>query len=147
MPEPQAQIYEFGDFRVDAAKRLLLKRDGETVPLTPKAFDTLLYLVEHREAVLDKEELLKAIWPDTVVEENNLNQNISALRRVLGENTRRASLHRDRSGAWLPFRRRGANTHDAHRNSRRRDSQSHRSPAAYAFSGRAQGCSFGTGNG
>lgn len=85
MPKPQAHIYEFGDFRVDAAKRLLLKRGGETVPLTPKAFDTLLYLVEHREGVMDKEELLRAIWPDTIVEENNLNQNISALRRLLGE--------------------------------------------------------------
>ena len=86
MHEPQAHTYEFGDFRVDATKRLLLGRDDEPLPLTPKAFDTLLYLVEHSEAVLDKEELLKAIWPDTIVEENNLNQNISALRRVLGEN-------------------------------------------------------------
>ena len=85
MTEPQAHIYEFGDFRVDAARRLLLGRDGQPLSLTPKAFDTLLYLVEHREAVLDKEELLRAIWPDTTVEENNLNQNISALRRVLGE--------------------------------------------------------------
>ena len=76
MPESQAHIYEFGDFRVDAAKRLLLGRDGEPLSLTPKAFDTLLYLVEHREAVLDKEALLKALWPDTIVEENNLNQNI-----------------------------------------------------------------------
>ena len=70
---------------MDSAKRLLFGRDGQPLSLTPKAFDTLLYLVEHREAMLDKEELLKAIWPDTTVEENNLNQNISALRRVLGE--------------------------------------------------------------
>jgi DNA-binding winged helix-turn-helix (wHTH) protein/Flp pilus assembly protein TadD len=85
MPEQQAHIYEFGAFRLDSAKRLLFGRNGQPLSLTPKAFDTLLYLVEHREAVLDKEELLKAIWPDTTVEENNLNQNISALRRVLGE--------------------------------------------------------------
>lgn len=85
LPGPQAHIYEFGDFRVDAAKRLLLGRDGQAVSLTPKVFDTLLYLVEHGEAVLGKDELLQAVWPDTVVEENNLNQNISALRRVLGE--------------------------------------------------------------
>jgi DNA-binding winged helix-turn-helix (wHTH) protein len=77
-------MYEFGEFRVDPQKRLLLGRDQRPVPLTPKAFDTLLYLVEHRHAVLDKEILMKAIWPDTAVEENNLSQNISALRRVLG---------------------------------------------------------------
>jgi DNA-binding winged helix-turn-helix (wHTH) protein/tetratricopeptide (TPR) repeat protein len=84
MADPQTHIYEFGEFRVDPLKRLLLGRDQRPVPLTPKAFDTLLYLVEHRHAVLDKEMLMKAIWPDTAVEENNLNQNISALRRVLG---------------------------------------------------------------
>ncbi|MEO8726353.1 MAG: winged helix-turn-helix domain-containing protein [Acidobacteriaceae bacterium] len=78
--------YNFGDFRVDPAKRLLLRRDDDgPVPLTPKAFDTLLHLVEHQGEVVTKEELMRAIWPDTIVEENNLNQNISALRRVLGE--------------------------------------------------------------
>jgi DNA-binding winged helix-turn-helix (wHTH) protein/tetratricopeptide (TPR) repeat protein len=85
MGERQAQIYEFGDFRLDAAKRLLLKRGGEAVPLTPKVFDTLLYLIEERGTVLTKDELMAAIWPDTVVEENNLGQNISKLRGVLGE--------------------------------------------------------------
>src|SRR5688500_16452539 len=85
MNESQTHIYEFGDFRIDAAKRRLLKRDGERVPLTPKAFDTLLYLVEHSGTLLDKDELLRAVWADTVVEENNLNQHISTLRRVLGE--------------------------------------------------------------
>ena len=85
MNERQTHIYEFGDFRIDAAKRLLLTRDGERVSLTPKAFDTLLYLVEHSGTLLDKDELLKAVWADTIVEENNLNQHISTLRRVLGE--------------------------------------------------------------
>src|SRR4030095_11264228 len=85
MNEPQSYIYEFGDFRVDPAKRLLMRRDGESITLTPKVFDTLLYLVEHHRLVLDKDELMQAIWPHTVVEENNLNQSISALRRVLGE--------------------------------------------------------------
>ncbi len=60
----QTHIYDFGDFRIDAAKRLLLKRDGERVPLTPKAFDTLLYLVEHSGTLLDKDELLRAVWAD-----------------------------------------------------------------------------------
>jgi len=85
MNEAQPHVYEFGDFRIDAAKRLLMKRDGERVLLTPKAFDTLLYLVEHSGTLLDKDELLRAVWADTVVEENNLNQHISTLRRVLGE--------------------------------------------------------------
>jgi DNA-binding winged helix-turn-helix (wHTH) protein/TolB-like protein/Tfp pilus assembly protein PilF len=85
MNEAKSSIYEFAEFHVDAGKRLLMRSDGETVPLTPKVFDTLLYLVEHQGVVLDKDELMQAIWPDTVVEENNLNQSISALRRVLGE--------------------------------------------------------------
>ena len=82
-PQP-AQIYEFGDFRIDTSRRLLLAGDGLARSLSPKAFDTLLYMVEHSEVLLDKEALMQAIWPDTVVEENNLNQNISILRRVLG---------------------------------------------------------------
>ncbi len=83
-PPPQG-IYEFGDFRLDVAKRTLL-RSGDPVPLTPKVFDTLLHLVRHQGNVIPKEDLLRAVWPDTVVEENNLNQNISTLRRVFGEN-------------------------------------------------------------
>jgi DNA-binding winged helix-turn-helix (wHTH) protein/tetratricopeptide (TPR) repeat protein len=78
------EIYEFGDFRLDGGRRLLLRRDGDPLPLTPKAFDTLLYLVQHPDSLLEKETLMKAIWPDTAVEENNLNQSISVLRRVLG---------------------------------------------------------------
>jgi TolB-like protein len=78
------KIYEFENFRLEVDKRLLL-RDGVSVPLTPKVFDTLLHLVKRSEHVVDKEELMRAIWPDTVVEENNLNQNISTLRRVLGQ--------------------------------------------------------------
>jgi len=85
MDELPAHTFEFGNFYVDAAKRLLLKGDGETVRLMPKAFDTLLYLVEHSGKVIEKDELMTAIWADTIVEENNLTQNISILRRVLGE--------------------------------------------------------------
>ncbi len=85
MTEPQKQDYEFGEFRVNTAKRLLFKGDGQPASLTAKAFDALLYLLEHRAEVLKKEELMKAIWPGRVVEENNLNQVISTLRRVLGE--------------------------------------------------------------
>ena len=83
--EPQTHIYEFDDFRVDAAKRLLTKADGAQIPLTPKVFDTLLYLIEHNGKIIEKDELMSAIWTDTIVEENNLSQNISILRRALGE--------------------------------------------------------------
>ena len=85
MDDLDPQNYNFGAFGITAGKRLLLK-NGEPVALTPKAFDTLLYLVENRGRVVSKDELMTAVWPDTVVEENNLNQNISTLRRALGEN-------------------------------------------------------------
>ena len=77
-------IYEFGPFRLDAAEHLLL-RAGETVPLQPKAFDLLLALVERHGRLLEKDELLKLVWPDTFVEEANLASNISLLRKALGE--------------------------------------------------------------
>src|SRR5262245_52853860 len=77
-------IYEFGPFRLDAAEHLLL-RDGEAVPLTPKSFDLLIALVERHGRLLEKEELLKKVWPDTFVEEANLASNISQLRKALGD--------------------------------------------------------------
>ncbi len=85
MNEPQLQIYEFDKFRVDAAKRLLTKADGEQIRLTPKVFDTLLYLVRNGGKVIEKDELMREIWTDSIVEENNLTQNVSILRRVFGE--------------------------------------------------------------
>ena len=77
-------VYEFGPFRVNPINRLL-QRDGQVVPLKPKVFDTLLALVETRGELISKDQLIQTVWPDSVVEENNLTQNISALRRVLGE--------------------------------------------------------------
>ena len=85
MQATPANLYEFGDFRLDTAKRLLRRLDGTTVPLTPRVFETLLYMVEHHDTVLDKERLMEAVWPDSIVEENNLSQNISTLRRIFGE--------------------------------------------------------------
>src|ERR1700690_3879346 len=78
------QLYEFGPFRIDSVRRLLL-RDGQPLTLTSKAFDTLLVLVQNRDRVLEKDALLKAIWPNSFVEEANLAQHISALRKALGE--------------------------------------------------------------
>ena len=82
-PAPR-ENYEFGEFRLEADKRQLL-RGGQPVPLTPKVFETLLHLVRNRAVVVEKDELMQALWPDTSVEENNLNQNISSLRRTLGQ--------------------------------------------------------------
>ncbi len=78
------RLYAFGTFRLDADERVLFGESG-VVPLTPKAFDTLLALVENSGHVLGKEELMRRVWPDSFVEENNLAQNISVLRKALGE--------------------------------------------------------------
>jgi serine/threonine-protein kinase len=85
MQTPPANLYEFGAFQLDPAKRLLRRLDGTPVPLTPRVFDTLLYMVEHHDNVLDKERIMEAVWPDSIVEENNLAQAIWKLRQVFGE--------------------------------------------------------------
>ena len=82
--------YEFGPYRVDGAKRLLLRGD-EVVPLTPKCFEILLVLLENSGEVVDKEGLMGRVWPDSFVEEGNLTYNISVLRKALGE---KANEHR-----------------------------------------------------
>lgn len=76
--------YEFGPFRLDAREGLLL-HDGEIVPLSPKAFDMLVALVENSGRLLEKNELMQTLWPDTFVEEGSLAQNISLLRKALDE--------------------------------------------------------------
>ncbi len=85
MDKRPTSTYEFGEFRLDVDKRLLLRQNGLPVALMPKAFETLRYLVEHAGKIVEKDELMSAIWTDTIVEENNLSQNISILRKVLGE--------------------------------------------------------------
>lgn len=77
-------LYEFGPFRLDSAKRLLF-RNNQPVTLTSKVFDTLLVLVQNRERVVEKDEFMKKLWPNSFVEEANLAQNVSILRRALGE--------------------------------------------------------------
>ena len=84
MSQQKQHFYDFGPFRIDVMKRRLL-RDGEVIRLTPKAFDLLLVLVEEGGRTIEKEELLDRVWPGTAVEENNLNQNITALRKSLGD--------------------------------------------------------------
>ena len=85
MDKRPTSTYEFGEFRLDVDKRLLLRQNGLPVALMPKAFETLRYLVEHAGKIVEKDELMSAVWTDTIVEENNLSQNISILRKVLGE--------------------------------------------------------------
>ena len=87
-------VYAFGKFRLDASKRLIFGPGGEIVPLMPKAYEILAYLVENGGRVIDKDELLSAVWPDTVVEENNLTQNISAIRRRAWRKAPRKSIYR-----------------------------------------------------
>jgi DNA-binding winged helix-turn-helix (wHTH) protein/TolB-like protein/tetratricopeptide (TPR) repeat protein len=77
-------LFEFGSFVLDPAKHQLL-RDGEAVPLTPKTFDLLRVLVENHDRMLSKEELIKTLWPDSYVDQSNLTQQISMIRRALGE--------------------------------------------------------------
>src|SRR6266404_334453 len=84
MGEQSQHFYEFGRFRVNTGDRLLV-RDQEIVQLTPKVFDILLALVESSGQVISKDSLMKRVWPDSFVEEGNLTQNISLLRKALGE--------------------------------------------------------------
>jgi pimeloyl-ACP methyl ester carboxylesterase/DNA-binding winged helix-turn-helix (wHTH) protein len=84
MNRPARRFYLFDGFRVDVSERILFKENRE-VPLTPKVFDTLLVLLENSSHILTKKELMQQVWPDSFVEENNLAQNISILRKALGE--------------------------------------------------------------
>jgi DNA-binding winged helix-turn-helix (wHTH) protein len=77
------ELYRFDGFELDPRRRIL-SRDDDPISLTPKAFDVLSYLVLNPGRVVTKDELLKAVWPDSFVEEGNLAQYISALRRALG---------------------------------------------------------------
>ena len=82
-PKPR-QFYEFGPFRLDPQKELLLRED-ETIPVAPKAFQILLVLIRQNQQVVTKDDLMKTVWPDTFVEEANLSRNIFLLRKALGE--------------------------------------------------------------
>ncbi len=82
-PDPRI-VYEFGPFQMDPDKQILL-RGNDPIPVTPKAFETLLVLVRRSREVVSKEELLKEVWPNSFVEESNLSQNIFLLRKALGD--------------------------------------------------------------
>jgi len=82
MSQQARRLYEFGPFRIDTANRLLL-RDGKPVALKPKVVDTLLVLIENSGRVLEKDELIQKLWPDSFVEEGNLTQNVYEIRKAL----------------------------------------------------------------
>src|SRR5215813_4329951 len=77
-------VYEFGQFRLDLRQRVLAK-NGALVTLAPKVLDTLVFLVQNRGRILEKKELVDALWPESFVEEGNLSQNIFLLRKLLGD--------------------------------------------------------------
>ncbi len=81
-------FYRFGEFTIDAEQRVLL-RAGKPAPLTPKVFETLLVLVEGRGRIVDRDELMRRLWPNSFVEESNLTFNIRQLRKALGDDARR----------------------------------------------------------
>ena len=84
MPKAFKQFYEFGPFRLDLQKHRLF-RGGEVVPLAPKTMEALLVLVQHPGKLLEREELMQAVWADTFVEDANLTVAISQLRKALGQ--------------------------------------------------------------
>ena len=84
MKDLAPHTYTFAEYELDLARRVLL-RAGQSVPLNAKAFDLLVALIQNRERVMAKEELMELVWRDQFVEEANLAVQISALRRVLGE--------------------------------------------------------------
>src|SRR6516165_3994208 len=78
------ELYEFGPFRLEPSEHKL-SRNNEPVVLTPKAFDTLVILVRNSGHLLEKDELIRTLWPDSFVEEGNLSNNVFVLRKALGE--------------------------------------------------------------
>jgi DNA-binding winged helix-turn-helix (wHTH) protein/TolB-like protein/Tfp pilus assembly protein PilF len=91
MEKPEPGLYEFGPFQLDAAERTL-SRDGQEIALAPKLFETLAALIERSGHVVDKDELFKKVWPDSFVEDSSLSQNISLLRKALGESGQSAKF-------------------------------------------------------
>jgi TolB-like protein/DNA-binding winged helix-turn-helix (wHTH) protein len=83
-----SNLYEFDEFRLDPQSRVL-RRGGTTVSLTPKAFDVLLFLIQNAGRIVTKDELMKAVWPDSFVEESNLTQTIFMVRKALDETSDR----------------------------------------------------------
>ena len=115
------QVYEFKGFRLEAAQRRLLY-NGEPVPLKPKILDLLLLLVQMRGRLVEKDELMKEIWPNTIVEENNITVSMSILRKNAWRGSRWTTVHRNSARPGLPLRR-ACNHHFLRANDPAGDSQ------------------------
>jgi DNA-binding winged helix-turn-helix (wHTH) protein len=83
-PFQSKHVYEFGNFRLNTAQRVI-ESAGQSLSLAPKALDVLIVLIENRGRIVEKEDLMRTVWPDTFVEDNNLAFNISVLRKLFGE--------------------------------------------------------------
>src|SRR5262245_2946469 len=90
-PQAAASHFAFGQFRVDAGSRQLWCEE-RLIPLNTRVCDTLLVLVKHHDRVVEKDELMKAVWPDSFVSEDSLTQSIWALRRALGDHSSQPSF-------------------------------------------------------
>ena len=86
MSQKAKHFYAFGPFQLDASE-CVLTLDGKSIPLAPKAFEALVILVENAGHLVDKDDLMKRLWPDSFVEEGNVAKHVSLLRAVLGEAT------------------------------------------------------------
>ena len=102
MPDP----YRFGPFELDAVEHTLLAQ-GRPVALTGRAFDTLLYLVRHPGRLVTRDELIGAVWGDTIVEEGNLHWTISVVRRALAQESPETWIETARGLGYRSWRRRG----------------------------------------
>jgi DNA-binding winged helix-turn-helix (wHTH) protein len=101
MYNARGELLAFGSFELDSAARVL-RRGGETISLPPKTFDLLMLFVESGGALLTKREIIQALWPDTFVEDANLSFQVSALRKVLGDEGSACAEYRspDRQECW-----------------------------------------------
>ena len=99
--------FNFEKFSLSPRERRLYASDGRLIPLSARAFDTLLLLVQRTNELIDRQTFMRTLWPDLTVEPNNLDQNISIVRRALGREARRASLHRDCARPRVPIRTHG----------------------------------------
>ena len=104
MPSLINHLYRFGEFTVDADQRVLL-RHGKPLLLAPKVLETLLTLVQNGGRIIEKEELMKRLWPDTFVEESNLTYCIVQLRKTLGDEARHPRYIETIPKARLPLHR------------------------------------------
>ena len=112
----------FGEFEIDTAAELL-RRDGETVHLEPRIFHLLVYLLEHRDRLVTKQDLNEQVWAGAFVTDNAVDRAVARLRKALGDDVHAAALHRDGADARLSVRRQGGERGSAWIAARRADAR------------------------